>query len=100
MSLNKFWRLAPAAGLDPNTTFSGQSIALPMVPAELLGRLAPRHGIVFAAWDSSTLLGRVSALGIVTKVDAAASAAIADWWEVDITLCPNPSGRTHWVRKQ
>ncbi len=100
MSLKKFWRLAPVAGVDPNTIFNSPSIAPPAAPVELLARLAPRHGLVFASWDSSKLLGRVSALGIVTKIDASASSAVIDWREVDITLCPNPSGRIHWARKQ
>lgn len=100
MSLKKFWRLSPLAGEDPNTIFNGSPIAPPMAPTELLARLAPRHGIVFASWNSAALVGRVSALGIVTKVDGATSSAIVDWREVDITLSPNPAGRSHWARKQ
>lgn len=95
MAIRKYWQLslnALPAGADVFNEFALTG------PAELLARVSARDGIVLASWDQSALLGRVSALGVITK--ARPTAANVDWREVDLQLRPNPSGRVHWRTKQ
>jgi hypothetical protein len=94
-NVRKYWRLAPAALPASSSVFEDPVLT---GPVELLARLSSRDGIVLGAWDAGALLGRVSTLGVVTKV--AGTTAEVDWREVDVTLRPNPAGRTHWARKQ
>lgn len=95
MAIRKYWRLSSNALAADANVFNNSGLT---GPAELLIRLSARDGIVLAHWDENGLLGRVFALGIVTKAEA--TTARVDWREVDISLRPNPSGRVHWRTKQ
>ncbi len=92
MKIRKYWRLSTDALPQKAMVFNTPALE---GPAELIARLSPRQGIVLARWNPASLLGQVSALGVVTKVGPTE----VDWREVDITLRPNPSGRTHWANK-
>jgi hypothetical protein len=89
-----FWRVAPGTSQEVDSMLAAGTLR---APAELFAKLRPRHGVVLGAWDPALRLGRVGALGIVTAVDVAAASASVDWRRVDITLRPNPSGRTFWA---
>jgi len=95
MGIRKYWRLSPTAIPHRSSIFVDPCLRGPL---ELLARLSSRDAIVLATWDAAALLGRVSALGIVTKVEP--TSTDIDWREVDIFLRPNPAGRIHWARKQ
>lgn len=94
MKILKFWRLSPTELPSSVSIFDEPRL---QDPVDLLARLSPRHGIILAHWNKEEQLGVVSALGIVMKVDS--GAADVDWREVDLSLRPNPSGRTHWANK-
>lgn len=66
-------------------------------PSEFIQRLRPAEGIVLGLWSAQEQVGKVAALGICLNQNP--DGANIDWREVDITLRPNPSGRTHWRSK-
>lgn len=94
MIIKNYWRLGTSA--LPSSYALFEQAALPG-PLEFIQRLRPAEGVVLGAWDAQALVGRVSALGVC--LDSNATGACIDWREVEITLKPNPSGRTHWRSK-
>jgi len=66
-------------------------------PSEFIQRLRPAEGIALGVWSDQEQIGKVTALGIC--LDRSSVGANIDWREVDITLRPNPAGRTHWRSK-
>lgn len=94
--VNRFWRLEPQR--DP-TKMPGKMLTPPIASPDLLGRVRPGDGIVFATWDAAALLGRVSALGIVTEVRDREQTIAVDWRAVEKSLTPSPQGRAQWVKR-
>lgn len=93
--LIKNYRYLTASALPPGYELFDDELLL--APSDFLKQLKPAEGIVVGTWNEDELLGRVTALGIC--LERSASGARIDWREVDISLKPNPSGRTHWRTK-
>lgn len=94
MIIKNYWRLDSSALPSNYLPFE---LAFLQEPQEFIHRLRPAEGVVLSVWDDQALVGRVSALGVC--LDSNASGASIDWREVEVTLKPNPSGRTHWRSK-
>lgn len=89
---NKFWRLDPAASVDPAAFLDDPGLSS---PSELVAKVGRLDGIVVASWDPDAAEGRVHALGVVQdKRDGSAS---VDWRRANFTLRPSPQGRAKWV---
>lgn len=94
MIIKNYWLLA--ASSLPSGFLPFEQDTLPG-PPEFIRRLRSGEGIALGIWNDQEQIGRVSALGVC--LDAKESGARIDWREVDFTLKPNPSGRTHWRSK-
>jgi hypothetical protein len=94
MIIKNYWRLGTSTLPSNYSPFEQSPL---QGPPEFIQRLRPAEGVVLGSWDDQALVGRVSALGVC--LDLNATGASIDWREVDVTLKPNPSGRTHWRSK-
>lgn len=94
MIIKNYWYLAASALPSDYSPFEQDILS---APPELMRRLNSAEGLVLGSWNEGELLGYVSALGVCLEQSAAG--ARVDWREVDLTLKPNPSGRTHWRSK-
>ena len=96
MSPKTFWRIAPVTKDAVNHDIESSTLTAPI---ELFTKIRPRQGITLASWDAEKQLGNVHALGVVKAVEPADCAAEVLWRNADITLRPNPSGRTYWTNR-
>lgn len=94
MNIKTYWQIAHTTLPQGYAPFEDE--ALPGPPA-LLGKLNPGSATVLGQWDAHEQVGHVRALGICLGSHARGSRIF--WREADITLKPNPSGRTHWASK-
>jgi hypothetical protein len=89
---NRFWRLEPGHGADPNRILESTVLTS---PAELTVKMHPLDGIVLGTWEPDTEQGKVHALGIVREIDEGQS-VVVDWRRVSFTLRPSGPGATQW----
>lgn len=94
MIIRDYWHLARSALPERYSPFEHDLLP---GPPQFLHRLRPAQGLVLGAWNESDLVGNVTALGIC--LEKTTDGARIDWRETDLTLKPNPSGRTHWRSK-
>lgn len=94
MIIKNYWQLAASALPSGYRPFDQDVLA---GPPDFIRRLRPAEGIALGTWSEGELIGRVTALGVC--LDRHSSGVRIDWREVDITLKPNPTGRTHWRSK-
>ena len=94
MLIKNYWYLT-ATSLPPGYELFDDDLLTG--PSDFLQKLKPAEGIVIGTWHENELLGKVTALGVCLECNA--SGARIDWREVEISLKPNPSGRTHWRTK-
>jgi hypothetical protein len=91
---NKFWRLEPAPGTDPDTTFESRVLTS---PAMMMAKIRRLDGIVVGTWDPDTKQGKVHALGIVKEVDG--KSAVVDWRRSCFNVRPSGPGATQWKKR-
>lgn len=94
ITIKNYWRVAPTALPHDYTPFETEWLP---APSDLLLRIQPGDGVIFAHWDESDLVGQATALGVC--LDKGERGAKMDWREVHTILKPLPSGRTHWRSK-
>lgn len=94
MIIKNYWLLATSSLPSGYLPFDQDSLP---GPPEFIRRLRPAEGIVLGSWNDQEQMGQISALGLC--IDANGPGAIIDWREVDLSLKPNPAGRTHWRSK-
>ncbi|MCZ2408055.1 MAG: GIY-YIG nuclease family protein [Burkholderiales bacterium] len=95
MIVKNYWYIAGSALPQDYAPFADD--ALLVEPAALLDRLTPSSATVLGHWNAQEQVGHVSALGLC--LGRHAHGVRIFWREVDITLKPNPAGRTHWIHK-
>lgn len=94
ITIKNYWRISPPALSADFSPFKDEWL---LDPVELLRRIQPGEGIVYADWDEGELLGNVKALGVC--MDRGDRGARIDWREVDTIFKPLPAGRIHWRSK-
>ena len=94
MIIKNYWYLATSA---LPSDYSPLEQDLLSAPPDLMRRLTSAEGLVLGSWNEGERLGYVSALGVC--LERSTAGARIDWREVDLTLKPSPSGRTHWRSK-
>jgi Meiotically up-regulated gene 113 len=66
------------------------------VPFDLAQRVRPGDGILLGTWDEEAQLGEISALCVITGINADSATVKTRVASADIHLKPNPSGRRWW----